>query len=192
MASLDDIFDVFTDPVKFNIKRPLKNTESFLKGDFSEAWEGIKSTPGDHNRMMSNNLIDAGMSENNKLVQNPDATAAAVVAMIYGGGAMMGGEGGAGGGAGGGGGTGGGGIDWPGMWDKGKDLYNTGKEYKGYYDKAKGFMESSSGGSKSTQSQVRSESRASEYSGLIGRISGSTNNEINPYDEIITPTGARY
>lgn len=56
--------------------------KNLIRGDFSQAWDEVKQIPGAHNRMMADN-ITIPLFGHNKLSENPDAVAGAVVGSIF-------------------------------------------------------------------------------------------------------------
>lgn len=68
-----------------------------LKGDVSESWDSFKGSFGRHNDMMSENIA-VPLGGRNKITENPDAAAGAIIGSIFAApaiGGMFGGSGGA-------------------------------------------------------------------------------------------------
>lgn len=69
--------------------------KNLVRGNFGEAWDELKGIPGAHNRMMSENIA-VPLGGRNKITENPDAAAGAVIGSIFAApviGGMMGGSG---------------------------------------------------------------------------------------------------
>lgn len=75
-----DVSNFVIDDTKFAIKKSGDIAGKVLSGKLSEAGDEITEGFGEHQRMMTDNLIDLGLSENNWLVQNSDTVAAAIAA----------------------------------------------------------------------------------------------------------------
>lgn len=56
--------------------------KNLIRGNFSEAWDEFKGIPGEHNRMMRDD-ITVPLFGHNKLSENPDAVAGAIVGSIF-------------------------------------------------------------------------------------------------------------
>ena len=100
----DGLFEALKQPfdeVKLLTEKSTNITKDIFHGDFSKAWGEVKSTPGDHQRMM--NDITVPILGNNKLSKNSDAVAGAIIGGILAapaiGGAMGGSAAGGAGGA---------------------------------------------------------------------------------------------
>ena len=193
------------DATKHRLKRKEDLSRHFLKGEFSEGWGDFEDSFGEHQRMTSANLGDTGLvKEDAWYTQNSDTIAAAIAAMYFGGSALAGGEGGASGGAAG----AGGGVesgastafDWTGMFDTGGEYLETANDWYGNYLNAEGMYQGITGDGVDSPAQSsgqnytampRGQMRSSSYDNLIGRLSGLTQ-QIDPFEEIILPTGERY
>lgn len=75
-----DVVNFVVDDTKFLGKKVGDVAGKALSGNFDEAWDEVKSTGGEHQRMMTDNLVDLGFSENNWITQNSDTVAAAIAA----------------------------------------------------------------------------------------------------------------
>lgn len=114
------------DEAKWMWKQTEDIGKPMLKGDFGEAFDQFKGSFGEHNKMMSENIAQP-LGGHNKLTENPDAVAGAIIGgilaapMMAGGGAAAGG--GAGGTAGGAGAGAGGGMSSAGLgWQGGAQM----------------------------------------------------------------------
>lgn len=100
------------DEVKWITKEGVEGVgKNIIKGDFGEAWDSFKGSFGSHNEMMSENITKP-LFGSNKLSENPDAVAGAIIGSIFAAPLIAGGSSAAGGASG----TGGGlsGLGWQG------------------------------------------------------------------------------
>ena len=171
--------------VKFDFKREMEMFKDLTKGDWSKAGRDFEDSFGDHQRLMTDNLGDMGFDQDEAIFENSDTVAAMVLLGGY-----LSGDGGASGAESGGTDTSWleGVTDW---WDTtGEGWWDTGNEYKDYYDMADSIMNSSSG--QQTAPITGTGSRQGSYTNMIGRLKNMINEEIDPYEEIVIPTGEIY
>lgn len=77
-----DLVNFVWDDTVFAGQKSIDIFSDILSGDLGGAWDEVKATGGEHQRMMTDNLVDMGFSENNWITQNSD-TVAAVIAAWY-------------------------------------------------------------------------------------------------------------
>lgn len=86
------------DEAKWMLEETKGVVKPLLKGDLKESWNSFEGSFGRHNDMMSENITVPLMGRN-KISENPDAVAGAVVGSVLAAPAIMGAMGGGGGGA---------------------------------------------------------------------------------------------
>ena len=230
MSFINSWFDAITkgidlpvEATKFDHKYSFDVLKDVFNGELGQAGSKVYHFFGDHQDMMSANLGDMGFDEDEMIVENSDAVAAAIVAAwaaagAAGGGAAGGAEGGAAGGGGAAGsieGAAGGieggsvGAEGGGSWfdgisewwgESGSEYWDTANEYKDYYDTADGILNPDERGASQGARQYGGGSPqisgsitgTASYPAMIARMNNTLNNQIDPFDEIVTPTGARY
>ncbi len=170
------------DATKFQMSQREDIYKPLLQGDFEGHWEASTEGFGEHQRMTTENLIDSGWSENNWAIQNSDTVAGIVAASILGYNAFSGSEGAVGGGEGGG--------MFEGIGDYFSDM-DTGD----WIDTASTMSDIFGSGEEGTTTQTNSGNggRNINYASLIGRLNNLTSDQtIDPYEEIEIPSGTRY
>lgn len=175
LDKLENIAKVAISPLTYPTEQFGKILENTIRGDFSDAWDLTTSFAGDYNRELSSNLIDSGFSENNWMVQNPLESIGMAVAggLGYQAGSQYAAS-----------------PEGASMIESGTEMFETGKEWYDTASKANDAMNMISGSNNPNPGAVQR--RTDAYSGLIGRLSNTITNEIDPFEEIVIPTGARY
>jgi hypothetical protein len=200
---LDDIWEGlqaggqhFIDEMKYPLEDGFERFKGLTEGDTDKAFGNFEDTLGRHQDGMTENLVDMGAPRDD-LTENSDAVMAAVFAAMFAGGAIggSGAEGGVAGAEGGATGSGSGApVEGSSWMDSGKEWLDTGKEWYDNFNQGSDMLDSFQSGQSDPSTAVpNSQYRSGAYTNLLSKInSGGRKNQIDPYQQIIIPTGYRF